>query len=727
MLDNTFDEEYYRLENTIDTNFSTFHTDREGKLLLTHPIFGIKGNYETGSIQQVLPTETGVNILPDNVNLIIDSIDLFSTNPLCQNYLPLRIAFGRKPVLEYTDITFTQLDSYKVIADPLLPIDTFRNHRYTAPINYSIPNEYYINSTFRRVINCGNFTGGLSPNLGASSTATEYLAQMVAYAGGTLPQNYFEIFLTELVSRKTSRITVADFQDAVRILNIYPRNGLCIVLCEDIAGFISIYDITLDNSLTGGVWTSIAQYRDIREIFLTDDDEFSIVITDNLPVLPADFGHHLIQFNKTYDPANNYRWTIVNEIVFEPQSVMDPRDLVGCILFYTNRLIYLLRSQVNGMLYLYDIEFLTASSTPIRYFSKDITSILGSVPNIDNGLLNNCKIYVGGKSIKQPNISIFFWDSTPPTSTLSFYNFPSYSDFLLDRPITFNKYSYEVRPFFATVGLQTYNFFLLKRYFNQAFFQTYVQSAQNSFISMFCLDENYSTDKRFVYTLNQLEPNKIIPRFIDCVSFSQSHFIVSGGILNGEIGSCFNTVVFPNQRLNVLESVFKMSYNYVERTYPFKIEGNTINFSLSLPNNTPIADMEIFKYIIDIRIRYSKTKAKVNEATPADADTTTGMTMDEAEAIVQCEEDCGLTIDEMRMCQTGCKNPPQPTQECKLVNGKQVCEVKPVERGKDCLDKCGKDKCRVKCNRNLGSASRVLGLVGEDFSVVDFLNLYTAK
>lgn len=726
MLDNTFDEEYYRLENTINTNFSTFHTDREGKLLLTHPIFGIKGNYENGSIQQVLPTETGVNILPENVNLIIDSVDLFSTNPLCQNYLPLRIAFGRKPVLEYTDITFTQLDSYKVIADPLLPIDTFRNHRYSSPVNYSIFNEYYINSNFRRVVNNGNFTGGLSPNEGG--TGVEYLIQMVAYVGGAIAQNEFEIFLTELVSRKTTRLTIVDFQDAVRIVNIYPSNGLCLVLCEDVAGFISIYDITLDNSLTGGVWLSIAQYRDIREVFLTDDNEFSIVITINTPVPLSSFGHSLIQFNKTYDPANLYQWTIVNQVLFEPQSLANPTDLVGCNLFYTNRLIYLLRSQVDGKMMLTDVEYLTASSTPLRYFDRrDITNIIGVVPNIDAGLLNNCKIYVGGKSIKKPNISIFFWDTNVPTSNLSFYNFPTYDDFLGNSKIDYNTYSYVVRPYYATVGATIYNFFLLKRYFNQAYFQTYVASEQNTFLSMFCLDEDYSTDKRFVYTLNQLEPNKIIPRFIDCISFSASHFIVSGGILNGNTGSAFNTAVFSNQRLNVLESVFKMSYNYVERTYPFKIEGNTINFSLSLPNSTPIADMEIFKYIIDIRIRYSKTKAKINEATPADTDTTTGMTMDEAEAIVQCEEDCGLTVDEMRMCQTGCKNPPQPAQECKLVDGKPVCEVKPVERGKDCLDKCGKDKCRVKCNRNLGSASRVLGLVGEDFSVVDFLNLYTAK
>lgn len=715
MLDNTFDEEYFRLENTIDTNFTEFHTDREGKLILSHPIF------KEARIQEVVERELGVNILPDNVNLIIDSVVLISNNPLCQNYLPLRIAFGSKPSIEFTDITFTQLDNYKVIVSPLLPIDTFRNHRYSNPDNYGTPNPNSgRDGNFRRVINCGNFTGG---------NGLEYLIQLVLYDGtGTIQPYDAVIILTEVVSRKYAILTVADFSNAVRIVNIYPNDGLCLVVCQNPIGQYSVYDITLSRV---GPWIPIKTVPNLKEVYITADNDFSLLYTNY--VVPTENGHVISQLNKTYDAGGNYVWTTIQQRIIKSFAGGNQEDLFAGSVFFTNRIVYLTRDQVTGRYLLRDISFQTHQLNVTTLFERDITDIIGAIPTVNTGFLTNVGIFIGGRSIQKPNISIFYWDISPiaDASTLSYFYFPSYEDLELNRNVTYSLRKYPFNSLnLSSAPPQDFNYFLLKRYYNQVYFQTYLVSTQTSRIYSFCQDNGESFD----YTLNELQPNNIIPRFLDCVSFSKGFFFVGGGSLSGDAPTpVVNSVVFANQRLASLSSVYKMTYNYTERTYPYRIEGNNIAFTLSLPNNTPIADIEIFKYVIDIRVRYSKTKAKINAPEPTGDNRPEDASILEMANVMACEEDCQLDEREQRECSTQCgdsRYPTQPREVCeKGDDGKMVCKIDgPTgERGKMCLEKCGKTKCQAKCNRSVGGVGRVLGYVGDDFSVVDFLNLYSTR
>jgi hypothetical protein len=86
--------------------------------------------------------------------------------------------------------------------------------------------------------------------------------------------------------------------------------------------------------------------------------------------------------------------------------------------------------------------------------------------------------------------------------------------------------------------------------------------------------------------------------------------------------------------------------------------------------------MEIFRYAVDIRIRYSKTKLQVN------APVTRAMG--------------NLGVDELDV-----DNP----------------DV-------DALD--GRRRFK-RTTKKVGDAERVLGYVGDDFSIADFLNLYTTR
>ena len=148
---------------------------------------------------------------------------------------------------------------------------------------------------------------------------------------------------------------------------------------------------------------------------------------------------------------------------------------------------------------------------------------------------------------------------------------------------------------------------------------------------------------------------------------STANFTVYGYINSTEavtVGDRILTAYYKNKRY-VLDdlSVYKMQYNYAERINPYHLTDNFV-FTVSLPNNTPVADLEIFKYIFDFRIRYAKERMGVNKA------------------------------------------------------------IKSSDNGEG--DTTTKTKF-TKRSKTIGDVDQILGYVPEDFNVSDFLNIYTTR
>jgi hypothetical protein len=140
---------------------------------------------------------------------------------------------------------------------------------------------------------------------------------------------------------------------------------------------------------------------------------------------------------------------------------------------------------------------------------------------------------------------------------------------------------------------------VIKRYRNQAYFID-----DGTFVS-FNLDNGE-------YIIKDLcESYNLPPRIIDAVNLT-ANYLTMLYRFNGIDGIGMTTV--PNER--DLTSVYKLTYNYSERTFPYQITSDRFIFNLQLQNNNPITDMEIFKYVIDLKIRYTKDKAVVNPARP---------------------------------------------------------------------------------------------------------------
>jgi hypothetical protein len=746
MLDNTFDEEYFRLENVIDTNHTSFSVDREGKLLLTHPYF------KSGQITEVLPRDTGVNILPDNVNLIIDNIDLFSTNPFCQNYLPLRIPFGAgKPNVEFGDINFSQLDNFKVIVDPLLPVDTFRSHRYSNSQDYvtrTAPNDTLIHYSY--VLNCGTFSINYPDKVPSTLYALNGNYKIEMVQRGYSPTPDIVLIRTDLDTRDIKEYIISDFNNATRFINIYPNDNLCLVVCEGHTGDMLIYDITLEPASSTPFfyeqWT-YPNWRLVKFINITQDNEF--VVVHSLPDGP-NYKTTVDVIIKFYVPSLNPLWTLGSAVSVDSYPFLD-YYLFSVGVFFTNRLTYVIRDVIKNKYILRDVQLTTTiQSIANKYvvlLEKDITSIINETLPIaptGNGFLDvNSYLYLGGDSISTPNISIFYWDNSSILNNrnkLYFVNFNPYNNI---SPIIFNKYRYEASiHVYDILSLSSLIFFNIKRYFNQVYIYTLEPeppfTVEDWYIYAWNLDINYERDNKFRYSLENLSLiTKLTTRVVDCVNFSKNYFILAGRVSILQIPTYGNdyansilTTVYKNQRYgnngSTLATVYKMSYNFVERTYPYTIQGNNITFRIDLPNRNPVEDIEIFKYAIDIRVRFTKNKAKINESEPAQEGTNVGLDFGN---LLQCEEDCVLDSKERQDCKLECEQPKQQPQEqeCKTdANGKVVCSTKPpVNRDPKCIEKCGKEKCMTKCNRAVGGVGRVLGYVGDDFSVIDFLNLYT--
>jgi len=566
LLSNDFVEEFFRFEEQLTTNPETFYIDREGKLIFTTP-------FKTRqTIIDDRPLILDANKTPDNVNLIIDSIVLFSTNPNIQNYLPLKFNFGStensKPKISFNDTTPYTLTDYKVIVSPRVNLDTVQNRRYTSPINHS----FIANNNVNEIL-----------NVVRSGSKNSYRVYHLINQGGNV------LYVTDSVTG---------------ITNTSILNNLTLIFgnTDQVVG-IGNQSISEIYNLVNSVLIDTINEPFI-DLFLNGNN--LIVATQNGFLMRLHF------YVKDVDG-------IYRKIIF---TDTDELLVLGVGNYTTNQFFTYVTSGFISFLTVTEQNVVVSQSNLIEY-ELDLSETKEIV-----------KMAIGGSVVEKPNISIFTFEDVSNTKTLIWYFFKEFNSIP------------SIKQFVLTAKP------ILKRYRNTVYL------FDNYKVYLFNLDVgdliNYNVDRE----------NSLVPRQSGQVNFTEFDFIRSGLSFTNP-----REIVWTRwENTRNLKDVYKLSYNYDERIFPYHKPDNFV-FTVSLPNNNSVSDLVIFNYVIDYRIRYSK--AEIIKASAI-------KTSDDQQELLEAS---GRKIDK------------QP-------------------RG----------------GRKLGSASRILGLdLPEDFSVEDFLNIYSTR
>ena len=620
MLDSSFNEEYRRFTNEITSNNESFFINSAGNLVFTTPIFTSNGlKYDVENF--VLNNET-----PDNVNLIVDSIAIFSTNPNCQNYLPLKLDLGSKPELEFSDVTFTKLENYKIIVNPPINLNSIQNRAYDkTPISF--------NSRPLRLI-----------DVVESGDIFAFI-----YQNGNDEADR-QLWLFNSTTKTWGQITIPN-------IFLMKANPFYIIVWSKQAGSNFFYNVKL------GVLEEITSTPKLVD-FSIQNDIVNINIIDSPNLNIQLYSRDLI--------GANVDWILTTEyILFNPMNEILPvvPTFYLVITIYNRDKIFLMYEN-KLRVYEFDIKL-----GPVLILSNDNIIYKGELE----------EIYIGGSNINEPYISLFTKELNGANSILNWYYIISYKEIVA-------KNIFNLKPHHSFIYATDVNVLdslsFIKRYRNQIYF--YLKKD----VQILNLDTGYIT----AYNLNQLVNSPVFPPISPTypliVNFSDNNFIIVGDKLG---------YYFGNSR--ELLDIYRLTFNYVERTFSYQITGDRFIFNITLPNNANILDMEIFKFVIDCRVRFTKAKLNINAPTKLE-DSPLALVED----VEYCNEECGIEnstdiITDTKDCKTSkCKTAP----ESKCLDGK--CKTK-----KECL---------TKCNRKVGGVGRILGYVGEDFTVADFLKLY---
>ena len=254
----------------------------------------------------------------------------------------------------------------------------------------------------------------------------------------------------------------------------------------------------------------------------------------------------------------------------------------------------------------------------------------------------------------------------------------------------------------------------IKRYQNQGYL------VKDGIFYAFNLD-----DPTYRFNINLNNAYQIVGTNITAVyitnGFNRKRFIIVGKsqnqttILQGNLGGTTD---------KLKSEVYKSVYNYDSREYPYYLNNN-FNFNITLPNNDNVKTMEIFKFIFDFRVRYTNNSIGKPKAVPvSDTDPQTQIPTDELEI---CLEECMTCVGDK--CDPDVRNTDEKCPGGDCSNVRKTDEKRPDVRSTDAkhLSDSRQEKCFALCNRSVGSVNRILGYVGDEFNVEDFLNIYSTR
>lgn len=549
MIGKDFIETYQRAENILTTNREKVIIDFENKFVYTTPLF------ESGAITKIEADQLGLTNDPDNINIIIDSIVLFSTNPNIQNYLPLSIKIGTSSSIEFTDVTFTVLNDYKILVTPPLTLDSIGNRRYSRNRyvyqfdNFIDPDQVLITDLF---------------DIGQSRD------RLYSFWKDSL--NNYNLVEYDMNTGEDKKIAIPLYKEdppnTVISGHLETNNLQAVFSYQDTNDKWNLLDIS---DGTGNEILDAPLNNPIVDYFIVDN--ILIVLVYDGGATPWTYGVFIKNpVTGKYDDL--YTIGTANDIP-------DLTPPVYWTLNNSNSLYYLWDDTVANKWGIYQVDNLLLGA-PLS--DQKLRLDLGENPFED---LKPYKMFAGGEYNQTFTVIL---TNTNDTEVWVWNSLTKFKTFIGD----FTQYDiYKHRP-------HKYNNII---WFNDS-------SETGSTIKIVNLDngEVSTFDRKTLGIYQFREP---------LVYYSDYAFQYTG--LDANTGSTILSNLLGNERLYELDlfqnygdkvsvnRVYKVSKWYDERVLPYSKDGGN-NIIIELEGQVPISQLELFKFVIDYRIRFSKNE-----------------------------------------------------------------------------------------------------------------------
>ncbi len=530
MINNDYVEEYYRIENLITSNEETVFNNRAGEITFTIPVIS-----SDVSISHDLPVPS--NRDPETVNLVVDAITLFSSNPNVLNYMPIKFDMTQFQI-ELADPTLTVLDEYQVITDtnsltPPVNLESVKNHRYSIETNYSNVLEVGESPVVKFIAEYGD-----SIYLIATVSGSDYV--------------YF-------IKKDTRVLSPAEPMDS-NVVALYSNDyQLIAVLESNLPDTVEIRDL-----LTGKFFT-VPTYSASREFQVWLFDDYLVVISQNVAG-DSDVYYYVKGDDEEYQLFFSSTNIFGVDIPIARFAFHNKTIFVG----YCNTLddIY---EDFTDKLYVFNVDF-------------DLGVILDRVIDFPNWLdFNDLEnMYLGGDGLTSFSLTVTALDGT----TNRVIRYFSYDDLLAKRPPKVYV--------FRTVTSE-----IAGQYLNQIYFPI----DKNRFVSF-----NLDNGVPFVGLGSILRPDVNICMDMKCIWMGGPSFLMGG------VSKADNQIITITRMGNSrsIDKVYKLVFDYGERVFPFQVHSKNFTFKIRLPDGYPVIDLELFKYVIDFRVRFSKRSKSTN-------------------------------------------------------------------------------------------------------------------
>jgi hypothetical protein len=673
MIQNDFVEEYRRLETPFDFNYNKYFQNSLGDIILSSNFVIDKNIITFGN------TDLGNNIYPENTNFIVDSLTMLSTNPSLANYVPFKFSFsGQKPEIDFSQPDRIEVENYGYIRNNNLGVLTNRfSEIKELEINIPLPPNTGITS----LLGCIYGSSGRGTYIVFNDSDDVLYLWYVGLGNGIYTREKTGFILDNMANQV--RTWGQDFE-LVRIDGTSQHTFILIrdKTKPDQNGDVTIYALKDGfaeyNGGRNNYPADIFEPRVLVRRYIASTftrDYFIYLGQDSPPIGPKQPPEiKILRYNHSYAPN------------IPPPDIFDPTryEFVNT---YTS-------SSADVVL----LESVVDLAIDRYFINKDIYAVTDSGIILRLTILDNATLEV--TQLIQTGLDDCYRINVNINQDLS----PSFV------VVTRDGFNFSVTPVVNNRTLTTDN---------------YVSNVDVEIKNGLNNIHFYNDDKLYIY--NILEGTRFIydlkddPRIFSNLPYSFSfgtisrYFNVSFGFDDTqtlEDRKSIKLYYSLNERYGKT-SVNKYTFHYNDdRNYLYNIKNNFV-FDLLTEQGVEIKDLEIFKIIMDIRIRYTKQKIDPNKAIPRD--TSKEIPLDLLElCLEECEDESGET-----RCQgDGC---PQidPNKAIPRDTSKEI----PSKSGETLKD----NECKAKCVKRLGGAGRILGYVGEDFSVSDFLNIYTTR
>ena len=673
MLQVDFNEEYIRFGRDLTENQLGFFLSNDNKLVFTTNIF------TDNSVQLTSTLDIGNTNGYRNSTILVDSISLFTTNPNVFTYFPLKLTLNQKPSLEFTQPDIETIDKY-----------TIYNEDDYILLNPDIISAKYV---LTKKLHFKRLEAILNPVRLVASSSNPLKIYISEDANPDIPANK-QYFIYDVA---TEEVTPVDALDEIFLDMKNTGSGRVSVMLQ------------LDNAGNNLQWVDLHNDSVITQEPSSNDVQWRVFDTFLV----------ILSSNQTDQVSIEYWLYSVNDGTPEwslQTSLFNNNDpgLIDAVTDTINSPVYGLYIDGDYFIRLLSFDF----NSEIYVTGNDLIQLTPTPVGEYRGM------YYGGENKDFPIINIFF--------SRIWYQITTDN----------NNYRISSRPINIPESNEIDNL-NIKRFYNQAYHLNTEYPPPYDAVGVdikliiynmttfqvlefdpFIFDQNPNTKFNNMYVFEGVNID------LNGITFvGRNNKLFDNGIDDYVVNNDVVMFYFQNQRDT--NPVYKVSFDYRSREFPFQLSSNELTLNISLNNissnkQVNISSAEIFKIIMDVRIRYSLEKVKINPATRAIApDGEEGVEEQEGFRYVQGHyrrlPDGRVRQERVRGAVSEGDEPvfrPMELATSRRARGQFSRETRELSARQRRIDRQA---------RRVGGVEQILGYVDEDFSVADFLNIYTTR